>query len=186
MADRFSLPFCFTILLTVATGLLLSGCCANNVCDCNDADADVVELRFASSFSNAVSNADLDTVVIQRYPVRLLTGAKPEIVTLIRTAARSRDSIRLNNNSPFPQISTTKLDSFRYVVQYYVTQPGRKAALTTLLTINKIKLQGSLNGDGCCTCYVNSEKTVFARREGFLQDSVFDLKRDPRFLKISK
>ena len=182
MADRFSLLFRFTILLTVAACLLLSGCCANNVCDCNDADADVVELRFASSFSNA----DLDTVVIQRYPVPLLTGAKPEIVTLIRTAAQSRDFIRLNNNSPFPQISTTKLDGYRYVVQYYVTQPGRKAALTTLLNINKIKLQGSLNGDGCCTCYVNSEKTVFARREGFLQDSVFDLKRDPRFLKISK
>ena len=182
MADLFSLPLRLMALLTVAAGLLLSGCCANNVCDCNDADADVVELRFSTN----ISRNDLDTVVIQRFPVPLPAGAKPETVTLIRSSAQAYDSIRLNNNTPFPQISTTKLDGYRYVVQYYVTQPGRKAALTTLLNINKIELQGSIDGDGCCTCYINSKKTVFARREGFPQDSVFDLKRAPFFLKISK
>ena len=172
--------------MTVAGCLLLSGCCANDVCPCNDADADVVELRFASSFSNAVGNADLDTVVIQRYPVPLPTGAKPEIVTLIRTAARSRDSIQINNGTPFPQIGTTRLGSYRYVLQYYAARLGSKPALTTLVNIDSIQLKGSLDGDGCCTCYNNSKKTVFARREGFSQDSVFDLKRAPFVLKISK
>ena len=185
MADLFSLPPRFTALLTVAAGLLLSGCCANDVCECNDADADVIELRFASSFSTASGNADLDTVVIQRFPIPLPAGSKPDVVTLIRSAARSRDSIRLNNGTPFTQIGTTRLDGYRYVFQYYTPRPGSKPALTTLVNINSVQLKGSLDGDGCCTCYVNSKKTVFARREGLAQDSVFDLKRTP-FLKISK
>ena len=116
----------------------------------------------------------------------LPTGAKPDIVTLIRSEARSRDSIRLNNNTPFAQVSTTKLDGYRYVLQYYVARPGSKPVLTTLLNINKIELQGNLDGDGCCTCYNNSKKTVYVRRDGLAQDSVFDLKRTPFVLKVSK
>ena len=185
MANQFSLPSRFLALLTVAAGLLLSGCCANNVCDCDDTDADMVELRFASSFSTGAGSADLDTVVIQRYPVPLPAGSKPEIVTLIRTAARSRDSIRLNNGTPFPQIGTTRLGGYRYVLQYYATRPGSKPALTTLVNINRIDLKGRLDGDGCCTCYINYGKTVFAQRNDFSPDSAFDLKRTP-FLLIRK
>ncbi|GAA3989401.1 hypothetical protein [Hymenobacter antarcticus] len=186
MVNPFSLPSPFAAVLLVASGLLLSGCCANDVCDCNDADADAVELRFASSFSNTGLNTDLDTVVIQRFAVPLPTGGKPDVVTLIRTAARSRDSIRLNNGTPFPQISTTRLDGYRYVLQYYVTRPGNKPVLTTLLNISEIKLEGSIDGNGCCTCYNNSKKTVFTRRDGFSQDSAFDLKQAPRVLKVTK
>ena len=186
MANPFSLPSRSAALFSIVAGLLLSGCCANNVCDCDDADADMVELRFASSFSTSAGSADLDTVVIQRYPVPLPAGSKPEIVTLIRTAARSRDSIRLNNGTPFPQIGTTRLGGYRYVLQYYVTRPGSKPALTTLVNINKIDLKGRLEGDGCCTCYINSGKTVFAQRNDFSPDSAFDLKLTPYYLLIRK
>lgn len=182
MVNPFSLLSPFAAVLLMAGGLLLSGCCANDVCDCNDADADVVELRFASSFSNT----DLDTVVIQRFAVPLPAGGKPDVVTLIRPAAQSRDSIRLNNGTPFPQIGTTRLDGYRYVLQYYVTRPGNKPALTTLLNVSAIKLKGSIEGDGCCSCYFNSKKTVSTRRDGFSQDTVFDLKQAPFALKVTK
>lgn len=185
MANLFSLPTRFLALL--GAGLLLSGCCANNECPCEDADIDVVELRFTRGFAPS----ELDTVAIERYPVPLPVGGKPETVVLIRPAAQAYDAIRLNNNTPFAQIGTTKLDGYRYVLRYYAAQPGRKSVLTTLYNINAINLKGSLDSDGCCACYTNASKTVAARREGAAQDSIFDLKQldlkqPPKFLRISK
>jgi len=158
--------------------LLLSGCCANNVCDCQDAQADAVELRFSSAFSAA----DLDTIVIQRSPLPYQTTTKVESVTLIRTGAHVRDSLLLNNNAPFTQVGTTKLNGYRYVVQYLAQQAQNKPVAATALIIDDIKLSGGLNGNGCCTCYTNTQKTVAAKKDGAAQDSVFDLKRKPYIL----
>ncbi|WP_210521449.1 hypothetical protein [Hymenobacter terricola] len=159
------LPARFSVLSLLSAALLLSGCCANNVCDCDDAKADAVELRFDPLFLTS----DLDTVLIKRYPKDFNATTIPETVTLIRNTAHARDSVLLNNNSPFAQVGTTKINSYRYVVQYYVQQPGSKPVATTALVIDKIDLQGSFQGDGCCTCYTNSRKIVYA------MGSVFDL-----------
>jgi hypothetical protein len=35
---------------------------------------------------------------------------------------------------------------------------------TTVLVIDGIELRGTLEGDGCCTCYTNTQKTVSATR----------------------
>ncbi|OGX84670.1 hypothetical protein [Hymenobacter glacialis] len=140
--------------------LLFSGCCANNTCDCQDARADAINLRFSSAFTAA----DLDTIVVQRSPLPFSATNKVESVTIIRTAAQLRDTLRINNNAPFPQVSTTKLDGYRYVIQYLTQQPKSKPAATTLLIINEVALSGRLDGDGCCTCYINTEKVVNATK----------------------
>lgn len=166
------LPFRFFAL---SAAILLSGCCANNVCDCKDAQADAVQLRF----SNAFSVSDLDTILIQRYPLKYTAATKPETVTLIRTVTHARDSILLDNATPFPQLGSARLNRYRYVVQYYVQLPGSKSLATTAYIIDSLHIRGSLEGNGCCTCYTNAEKTIFAK------DSVFNLKQKP-ILKVTK
>ncbi len=165
------LPFRFAALFLYAA-LLLSGCCANNVCDCKDAQADVIKLVFAKEFSAA----DLDTIVVQRYPLVIRPNTKPETVTLIRTAAQLHDTLSLNNATPFAQAGATRLDGYKYVVRYYAV-PKRRPAIA--LIVDKVVLKGSLNGNGCCTCYENQAKVISFRKDSTTAeaaDSVYDLK----------
>ncbi|WP_046242945.1 hypothetical protein [Hymenobacter terrenus] len=155
-------PFRFSAFLLVSAALL-NGCCANNVCDCNDAEADAITLRFSTDVAvgGVFAITDLDTIIIQRYPKNFTLSTKPETVTLLRTAAQVRDSILLNNNAPFTQTGGSKLNRYRYVVQYLKQMPGSKPVATTALVIDSVRLRGNLDGSGCCTCYTNTEKTVF-------------------------
>ncbi|GAC1598943.1 MAG: hypothetical protein NVS3B25_25370 [Hymenobacter sp.] len=165
--------------------LLLSGCCANNVCDCNDTQADAVRLRFSSAFSTS----DLDTIVLKRYPLPFKPTAKFDSVTLVQPAGQVRDSIRLvlNNTTPFAQAGTGKLNQFRYVVQLRVQPPHSKPVPPiTALVIDSVGLRGSLGGTGCCTCYTNTMKTVYAKNNGATVDSVYDLRQKPYVLKVTK
>lgn len=157
---------------------LLGGCCANNVCAPDNPLADALELRFSRAFAAA----DLDTVIILRYPKDFTATTRPETVTLVRTVAQARDSILLNNNVPFTRVGTTSLGAYRYVVQYFSHPSGSsKGVLTTAFTINRISIRGDLKGNGCCTNYTNVEKIVYAK------DSVFNFtgQRKP-VLKITK
>ncbi|WP_035567090.1 hypothetical protein [Hymenobacter sp. IS2118] len=161
--------------------LLLGGCCANDVCDCQDDQADAVKL----SFSPAFGAADLDTIRILRSPLPYIRTNKVETVTLIRTAAQLRDSIfsiLLNNTTPFTTVGATKLNGYRYEVQYLAQQPGAKPVPITVLVIDSVRLRGQLVGDGCCTCYTNTEKTAYVTRPkrasaGTDSTFVFDLKQ---------
>jgi hypothetical protein len=160
---------------TLGLALLLGSCCANNVCDCNDAQQDAIRLRFSTD-ATGFALADLDTIIIQRLPLKVTPTTKPEIVTLIRTEAQlreRRDTIVLNNNAPFAQTGAAKLDQYRYVVQYLVPQPGGRPVATTALEIEGVRLRGSLESSGCCTCYENTEKMVF------LKGDTVDLKSVP-------
>ena len=182
-------------VLSLGAAMLLSSCCANNVCDCQDEQADAIKLRFlvnADSLAGGkgFGKRDLDTIIIQRSPLPYKTTTKPETVTLIRTLAHARDSIVVNNNTPFGQAGTTKLNRYRYQVQYLKQVPKSKPMATTVLVIDSIHLKGSLSGNGCCTCYTNSQKTVYAskpRRRNPAQDSAFviDLKQKP-YLELTK
>ncbi|SFQ02637.1 hypothetical protein [Hymenobacter arizonensis] len=175
------LSFRFPTLLCLSLAWLLSGCCANEVCPpCQDDEADAVNI----SFSQAFSTAELDTIIITRAPKRFSATNKPESVTLIRTAARARDNIQLNNTTPFGQIGTSKLNAYRYEVQYLVQRPRSKPVPTTALLIDSVQLDGSFEGKKCCTCYTNNQKTAFtkyASRNGTALDSVavIDLKQRP-------
>ncbi|WP_426061569.1 hypothetical protein [Hymenobacter sp. B1770] len=170
----------FATFICLGLGLLLSSCCANNVCDCQDSEADAVSI----SFSPAFSATELDTIILTRAPKLFQASNKVESVTLIRTAARARDAIQLNNATPFGQVGTSKLNEYRYEVQYLVQPPRSKPVPTTVLVIDSVQLKGSLEGNGCCTCYINSQKTAFTKypsRNGTALDSVavIDLKQRP-------
>ena len=171
------LPFRFSAILLLGLGLLLPGCCANNVCDCpGEAQEDTIKLVFSKT--NFPSTADLDTIVLQRYPLVIVPasgispGTKPETVTLIRSAAQAYDTIFLNNSTPFAQVSTAKLDQYQYYVRYFpapLPPPAlptpRKKRPAFALVIDKVALGGSLDGNGCCTCYTNTQKVITTRKD---------------------
>ena len=143
--------------------LLLAGCCANNVCDCaGEAQEDAVRLVFDPGSFTA---ADLDTVVIQRYPKINKTKVKPDVVTLVRTASQANrpDTLTLNNTTPFPQQGTTKLNGYSYRVRFLRHDSGQRPYAALALAIDSVKLRGSLNSTGCCTCYTNSYKALYLR-----------------------
>jgi hypothetical protein len=166
-------------LIALSAGLLLSGCCANNVCNCNDAQEDVIKLIFSKQFTSD----DLDTLVLVRYP--LVFDARtsvPETVTLIRLGAQPTDTIYLNNNTPFAQVGSARLNQYRYQIRYHKTL--RKSKLATALLIDQVTLKGSFDGNGCCTCYTNSDKRITARKDSsYVQsaDTVYNLKPRPVF-----
>ena len=155
------------LLLGVDAGLL-GGCCANNVCDCDDANADAIKLRFSTTAAGPTGQtfaaADLDTIVLQRSPLPYSVANKFETVTLYRTAMQAGDSIVLNNGTPFSQVGSTKLSGYRYVVQYLAhpaSAPGRKGVPTPVVVIDRVELSGAMEGTGCCTCYTNTQKAVY-------------------------
>ena len=148
-------------------GMVLAGCCANNVCDCpNEAQADAIRIAFdRSKFPDPT---ELDTLVLVRYlrpnpknPSAVLP--KPETVTLIRTAAQlaANDTLSINNATPFSQFGSARLDTF----SYYPGSKPRTRPSKLALVIDQVKLSGSLEGNGCCTCYTNSRKLALARRD---------------------
>jgi hypothetical protein len=154
--------------LAALTGLtvLLAGCCANNVCDCpNETRADDLRIVFDPS---KFTPADLDTLVLVRYlhynakqpPVPL---PKPETVTLTRTAAQAYDTLIIGNSTPFGQLGSARLDTFSYVLRYYPNAKPKVRPSKLALVVDAVKLSGSLEGNGCCTCYTNSRKLALAR-----------------------
>ncbi|MDQ2769001.1 MAG: hypothetical protein M3Y54_00690 [Bacteroidota bacterium] len=160
--------------------LLLTSCCANNVCDCvGEAREDAVLLVFDQS-ATGFTAADLDTVVIQRYPKiikpNVKPDVKPDVVTIVRTASQANvpDTITLNNTTPFPQQGSTKLNGYSYRVRFLShTGPRPNAALA--LTIDSVQLRGSLEGNGCCTCYTNSYKALYVREPDSVTRALVEL-----------
>jgi hypothetical protein len=165
------LPSRFSAILLLSLGLLLPGCCANNVCDCpGEAQADAIKLVFSQT--DFPTRTDLDTIVLQRYPLVIVPasgsnpGTKPETVTLIRSVAQAYDTIVINNSTPFAQVSTAKLDQYQYYVRYFPALPAPRRKLPAFAAvIDKVTLQGNLDGNGCCTCYTNAQKSITTRKD---------------------
>ncbi len=159
-----SFPSRFSAIICLSTALL-GGCCANDVCDCNDSQADAVRFRFrfstdAAAPATTFRPADLDTLVLERSPLPYDPLAKPETAVLSRTPAQADDTLVLNNNAPFPQKANTKLNAYRYVIRY-LRNPPVKGTPTPVLVIDSVGLSGKLDGDGCCTCYTNTRKVLY-------------------------
>ena len=180
--------------LTAFAGLaiLLAGCCANNVCDCpNEAQADAIRIVFDRS--KFTTPDELDTLVLVRYlhpdpknPSAILS--KPETVTLIRTAAQiaANDTLVINNAKPFNQLGSARLDTFSYVLRYYPGIKSKTRASKRVLFINRVKLSGSLEGNGCCTCYTNSRKLAQVWLDSTQTTTYTDLKSRKAVLTVTR
>ncbi|MFD1466844.1 hypothetical protein ACFQ48_01310 [Hymenobacter caeli] len=174
---------------------LLAGCCANNVCDCQDERADAFYFKFVKVADNSANGfnekTELDTVQFRRYALPLDAKGQPlsapkatshytnfrdyadsidvangyDLVTFIRspatrTNAVQTDSLLLNNNLPFTQQGSRKLNTYLYRIEVrrgpgqLLRNDPRRYELTT------IRLVGEFDGTGCCTCYRNTSKTA--------------------------
>lgn len=170
------------LLPLAGLGTLLAGCCANNVCDCpGETQADAIRIVFDRS---KYTTADLDTLVLVRY-LRYNTATppatlpKPETATIIRTAAQlaANDTLIINNTVPFGQLGSARLDTFSYVLRYYPGTRPRLRSSKLALVIDRVKLSGDFEGNGCCTCYTNSRKLALARPDSALPATTYtDLK----------
>jgi hypothetical protein len=166
---------------SLLAALLLSGCCADNECNCPDEPlADAIVLRFGTGFTDA----DLDTIVVQRYPLYVSNAPDPrkiipETATLVRTGTHVRDSLVLNNTTPFSQQNGTKLNNYRYVVRYLRKVPLKPNKAQLAYIIDSVALEGSYQGDGCCTCYQNTRKQLAARPDSLTPRNTRALKPTP-------
>jgi hypothetical protein len=181
-----ALPLTTRLATFAGLAALVGGCCANNVCDCpNETQADAVRIVFDRS---KFAPADLDTLVLVRYlhynpqqqPAVL---PKPEVATLTRTAAQAYDTLTINNTTPFTQLGSARLDAFSYVVRYYPGLKPKTRPSKLALVIDTVKLSGSLEGNGCCTCYTNSRKLALARRDS-TQPATYTNLREQRALVV--
>lgn len=140
---------------------LLAGCCANNRCECADERADALYLKFQVGADGAPASTTLfepnevDTVYVLRYALPQVPNTKVphDSVALIRGPLQTNNVIIINNNAPFAAVSGRRLNSFSYLVFVKLTNRQRKE-----FKVQDIALKGSLEGDGCCTCYRNSYK----------------------------
>jgi hypothetical protein len=150
-----------SILLPIltATATLLAGCCANNVCDCNDSRADAIYLRYQVDGISAFRPEEIYTISVLRFKVlpKLATD-KPvyDSVAFVRTASTVNQPIVINNNAPFGQASSLKLNNY----EGYVLKVGTAGRVIQQDVLQNIKLSGSFEADGCCTCYRNISKTA--------------------------
>lgn len=173
-------------LLSCALGsaflLALAGCCANNPCDCQDLLADSLYFSFKTSGTGAFSLNEIQNVYLARYDSTKL-NANSDLLPLPRNqrttkALRSHlgDDLHIadttglvviSNNAPFTAASSTaKLSNYTY--RLYVPQDSTVAGTVkkhtyTIFTLDRIRLIGRYQADGCCTCYENSFKRVRIR-----------------------
>lgn len=165
----------------------MAGCCANNVCDCNDARADAFYFKFYTGTGGFAPAIELDTVVLKRYALRLDAKGLPALiktvlptytayadsldkagtfdqVNVVRslTALRPRvttDTVVINNNAPFTQAGPRKLSTYLYRIEVRRAPGQLLRNRPRRYELNKISLTGEFYGTGCCTCYRNVSKT---------------------------
>ena len=165
----------FSRSLALLPVLLLAGCCANNPCDCQDLLEDALYFKFDNTFTAA----DIDTVYLSRYaggyglvPLTQATLVRttrlPYAVhrKLVAAGLDTANTIVLANNYPFTPGSTGgKISQYTYLLQVRHADTARTAPASQphplrTYSIGLIRLAGQYTGDGCCTCYQNTRKTV--------------------------
>ena len=162
-------------VLLLAPILLSAGCCANDVCNCDDLFADSLFFLFKTSGTNAFTGADVDTVYLLRYASG--ASARPtDSTAVIRSQylnqpqyVRTRiikenldvGTLILSNSYPFTAGSTGKLSQYSYQLRVRLGDSRRNR--TYVYNVNTIRLNGRYSADGCCTCYQNETKSAFIR-----------------------
>ncbi|RSK36197.1 hypothetical protein [Hymenobacter metallilatus] len=143
---------------------LLAACCGSVGCECNDRYADAVGLRFSAdtlpgSSLRGFKAADIRTVYLVRVPNDTAQRPKADTVAFTSTRAQQlRDTLVINNLTPFTRSGNRNLNEYRYEV--YLA-PARSGPVRFRYRIDRVALQTSLRADGCCTCYQNTNKLVY-------------------------
>ncbi|MGI4834385.1 MAG: hypothetical protein ACRYFK_13095 [Janthinobacterium lividum] len=165
------------LALLGAPGLvLLAGCCGNTACNCQDSLADALYFSFRITGANAFSRAEIATVYLARYDTTNLKVSRDSLPLALKQRVDSTLKGRLarafhtdttglliiNNNAPFTAATAGgKLSGYRY--RLYVPQDSagtfKKHTFTTF-SLDRIRVIGRYQADGCCTCYQNSLKRV--------------------------
>ena len=145
-----SLLICCSLLALV---LLLTTCCANVGCDCQDQNDDALFFRFDKAVYSA---AQLKTIFVLRMPRDTAQRPRVDTARFEATAARPylNDTLIIRTDKPFAAAANRKLDAYTY----QIFTPDKK---TVNHTIDNIQIQGQLEGDGCCTCYDNTKKIIY-------------------------
>ena len=148
--------------------MALAGCCANNSCICEDELADALFFSFPIGGTNGFAAAEVDTLFIVR--ITHPTAAYPTIVrdSVLRilplTASGTdlkRDSIVINNAAPFTLSGgNTKLSAYDFQINasQVTASGGIRTTKRFTYTITNVKLDGRYDANGCCTCYLNTQK----------------------------
>jgi len=166
----------------------LAACCGNVSCPDQDNYADALLFKFNldSTSTQGFNTRDVDTVYLRRYtqPISSAVKVTVETVPLIRAHSKAAQAIVLNNNAPFSSANSLKLNGYHYtlfVVRYPATSKP-KIIDTVRFALDSIKLKGSYQGDGCCTYYQNSYKSVQIselRQDGVLQNTkLYDVTKE--------
>jgi len=190
------MKFLLRALLCLPLGLL-AACCANDACGCNDLLADSLYFQFDTSQFQA---NDIDTVYLARYStsdstrvidsVQLTRRQLAVNATQLQTSKQLPSSFNtdgsiviLSNNAPFsPTTTGGKLSQYNYRLSVpegnsrYGTagKPQRRTVYT--YRIRPIMIKGQYKANGCCTCYVNTRKTVVVRNNFLaVKNAFFDV-----------
>ncbi|TPG72112.1 hypothetical protein EAH73_02390 [Hymenobacter nivis] len=108
----------------------LAGCCANNVCDCDDARADAFYFKFDTGPNGFVPATELDTVVLKRYTLQLDDKGRPALIkTNKKTYTAYADS--LDNAGVFDQANVV-----RYIPPASATPLRPRVATDTVIVNN--------------------------------------------------
>lgn len=153
-------------LPALATCLALAGCCANDTCLCNDAQADALLFSFKiGSGTGDFLATDVDTLLVTRItkPDPRTNGKVSRETKLLTYSLTSNSlgSFVINNAAPFASAGgTTKLKDYDYRIVAVRTDQvaGRKVISRFVFKVDSIKLAGDYKANGCCTCYENSGK----------------------------
>jgi hypothetical protein len=175
--------------------LLVAGCCANDVCSCEDSLADALHFRFpigADSLTGpSFGRSEVDTIYVLRYPlpVTLPNSGSHDSIALLPTDTISTSlkvnerTFLLNNKGPFALTMGRKVNSYEYVILV----GNRRRQQFRRYIVNNIRLKGSFEGTGCCTCYTNTGKS--ATLQASRQDSTYTLTEtagQPIFIELTK
>lgn len=148
--------------------LALTGCCANDVCICQDELADALFFTFRIGGATGFQAAQVDTLFIVRipHPTSLVPNPARDSVLRILPLANggttlTQDSIiSINNAAPFAATGGVKLDAYDYQItayQYNKAAPNGTRYRYTF-KVSNIRLAGQYVANGCCTCYSNTGK----------------------------
>jgi len=148
--------------------LALAGCCANDICVCQDELADALFFTFRIGGTNGFRADQIDTLFIVRIPHPTTLVPKPTRDSVLRIlplasggSALTQDSlIAINNAAPFAASGGLKLDSYDYQITAYQYNKAAPNGIRYRYTfkVSNIKLAGDYQANGCCTCYSNTGK----------------------------